>query len=149
MVLRIINCFNILVAGFLGAITCFAPSFSQILILDGDTDPLVTNLLGFFWFALAVTSCLGVLYPILFSPIHFFSFYFSVFFFFCSVGPRIVNKIKIPDTWILYIVYLFIFTVVFELKSLLNYHFEEALIEKVTEIETQESHLIDMSTREN
>ena len=149
MVLRIINCFNILVAGFLGAITSFAPSFSQILILDGETDHLLINLLGFFWFGLAITSCLGVLYPILFSPIHFFSCYFSVFFFFSCVAPRIFNKIKIPDTWILYIVYLFIFPVIFELKGLLNSQFEAALIEKVTEIETQESRLITTSTREN
>ncbi len=77
--LKLIYLINIFVAGFLGFISIFNAELASIVAYQKVFPPSpVMQLIGSSWIAIATTSFIGTVYPLKFSPILIFQFFYQI-----------------------------------------------------------------------
>lgn len=96
--LQLIYFLNIIVAGFVGITSLFFPTFSSTTIFDETISPnWAQRIVGCLWLAIALTSCLGLFYPLTYSPVLLIQLIYKGSWLLVIVLPKLLTKKPLND----------------------------------------------------
>lgn len=97
-IFRIMYAINVLGAGVPGFLIVFFPSFGEQYILWEGQDRGVMTILGSIWFAIGLTSILGLYKPYKFLGIFILQFFYKTIWLITFILPAFILQRTLPPT---------------------------------------------------